>query len=312
MKLVALRIRKVWAVLEWLILHKRFSEARRLLIMFCLESSIPRPPTSNCSFDLRRLSIEECSEHFRFTPEDILLLCDCLQVPHTIKSRCGTIVPQHEAMCIVLKRMAYSCRWSDLQPFFRRDSAVLSSVFNFLARRIVATFKHLLDFSCPCWTSEVLQSYEVAMQRHVTIPNAFGMLDGTCRQICRPKRNQGVYYNGKIRAHCIKFLAVTLPTGIVGYIAGPFAGIRHDSRMFSESLKPLLENEPFSTSDGLHALLADPGKLCIHVSIYVLSQNVVLTHRIPSTSKSHQAEPFPAYTRAANTEPSDSSQQSGS
>jgi hypothetical protein len=48
MKLVALRIRKVWAVLEWLILHKRFSEARRLLIRdvqkIGFPESIPEKP----------------------------------------------------------------------------------------------------------------------------------------------------------------------------------------------------------------------------------------------------------------------------
>jgi hypothetical protein len=93
------------------------------------------------------------------------------------------------------------------------------------------------------------------------------MIDGTCRRIYRPIRNQAVYYNGMIRAHCIKFLAVVLPCGVIAYLSGPFAGIRHDSRMFRQSLQPVLNEPRFLDANGRPLfILADSGELTLNLS----------------------------------------------
>ena len=86
------------------------------------------------------------------------------------------------------------------------------------------------------------------------------MLDGTCRPICRPTRAQHVYYSGMTSSHCIKFLCITLPNGILCYANGPHAGIRHDARIFREHLKPLLEQDSHYLLNGQPlVLLADSG-----------------------------------------------------
>jgi len=90
--------------------------------------------------------------------------------------------------------------------------------------------------------------------------NVWGMLDGTCRPICRPTRAQHVYYSGMTSSHCIKFLCITLPNGILCYANGPHAGIRHDARIFREHLKPLLEQDSHYLLNGQPlVLLADSG-----------------------------------------------------
>ena len=42
-------------------------------------------------------------------------------------------------------------------------------------------------------------------------------------------------YNGHKRVHGIKFQSVVLPNGLIGNLAGPFEGRRHDSTMLHES-----------------------------------------------------------------------------
>ena len=42
-------------------------------------------------------------------------------------------------------------------------------------------------------------------------------------------------YNGHKRVHSIKFQSVVLPTGLIGNLARPFEGKRHDSMMLQEA-----------------------------------------------------------------------------
>ena len=61
---------------------------------------------------------------------DIPLLVEALQVPPIFKCYNGTISDGTEGLCIVLKRFAYSCRYSDMIPMFRRSLAELCMIGN--------------------------------------------------------------------------------------------------------------------------------------------------------------------------------------
>ena len=54
------------------------------------------------------------------------------------------------------------------------------------------------------------------------LQNCFGFIDGTVREIARPKFNQRVMYNGHKRVHGIKFQSVVTPNGITANLCGPF------------------------------------------------------------------------------------------
>ena len=71
-------------------------------------------------FQLNNMSDDECISEFRFQKNDIVFLCQTLQIPFEIKCYNGTVVSGIEALCICLKRLAYPCRYLDMIPRFAR------------------------------------------------------------------------------------------------------------------------------------------------------------------------------------------------
>ena len=82
----------------------------------------------------------------------------------------------------------------------------------------------------------VIQSYADAIHnKGAPLENCFGFVDGTVRQISRPKHHRRIMFNGHKRVHSIKFRSVVLANGLIGNLAGPFEGKQHDSMMLQES-----------------------------------------------------------------------------
>ena len=69
----------------------------------------------------------------------------------------------------------------------------------------------------------------------VSLHACFDFVDGTVRQISRPKNNQRQVYNGHNRVHALKFQNVTLPNEMIGNLSGPCERRRHDSFMLAET-----------------------------------------------------------------------------
>ena len=61
---------------------------------------------------------------------DIAGLADTLGIPEIVKCYQGTICGREEALCILLKRFAYPCRYSDLIPIFGRPVPELAMIIN--------------------------------------------------------------------------------------------------------------------------------------------------------------------------------------
>ena len=84
------------------------------------------------SFPLANKDLAECKADFRVEKRDIPLLIDalstsCLQMP---QCRNKTICDGVEGLCIMLKRFAYPCRYSDMIPIFGRYVPELSMISN--------------------------------------------------------------------------------------------------------------------------------------------------------------------------------------
>lgn len=81
-----------------------------------------------------------------------------------------------------------------------------------------------------------MHRYAEAIYNHgAPLQNCFGFIDGTLREIARPKYNQRVMYNGHKRVHGIKYQSVVTPNGLIANLSGPFEGKRHDSVMLHGS-----------------------------------------------------------------------------
>ncbi|EDO35884.1 predicted protein [Nematostella vectensis] len=66
------------------------------------------------SFDLETMNEDECIAEFRMRKQDIPIVVDALQLPATIQCSQRTICDADEALCMLLRRFCYPCRYSDL------------------------------------------------------------------------------------------------------------------------------------------------------------------------------------------------------
>ena len=65
---------------------------------------------------------------FRVEKGDIPIFVEALRVPPIFKCANGTISDGTEGLCVVLKRFAYPCRYSDMIPIFGRSVSELSII----------------------------------------------------------------------------------------------------------------------------------------------------------------------------------------
>ena len=69
-------------------------------------------------FNLENISEAECEAEFRFERGDIEHLADVLQLPPTFECPQGSVCDRIEGLCILLRRLAYPCRYSDMVSRF--------------------------------------------------------------------------------------------------------------------------------------------------------------------------------------------------
>ena len=66
----------------------------------------------------------------RFLKDDVVRLGSALQLPPIYVCHNGTSASGMEALLILLRRLAYPNRWSDLVPLFGRAVPELSVIFS--------------------------------------------------------------------------------------------------------------------------------------------------------------------------------------
>ena len=124
---------------------------------------------------------------------------------------------------MLLRRLAYPCRYSDLIPRFGRPvpeiSMITTRVADFIyenhGRRITEWNDDVLNTNC-------LERYAAAIHaKGSALNNCFGFVDGTVRPICRANVNQRQVYNDHKRVHALKFQSVAVPNGLIANLYGP-------------------------------------------------------------------------------------------
>ena len=175
------------------------------------------------NFDLEYLCADECKAEFRFEKQDITRLAEVPQLPPVFKCPQGSVCDDIEGLCMLLRRLAYPVRYSDMVSRFARPVPVISMITNCVLDYIYETHHHRIT----SWNNSILhpaalQQYaDTIFDRGAALSNCFGFVDGTVRPICRPDENQRIVYNGHKRVHAIKFQSVALPNGLIGHLYGP-------------------------------------------------------------------------------------------
>ena len=189
------------------------------------------------NFNLDAWDDDQCRTDFRFQKADLDILMNVLQIPDKITCTQGTTCDGIVGLCILLKRLAYPCRYTDMVPMFGRNPTEICLVFNKLIDHIYDFHHHRIQtWNQVLLSPNKLQNYAGCIfQKGAPLNNCFGFIDGTVRGIARPQNNQRILYNGHKRIHALKFQSVALPNGIIANISGPYEGKKHDSTMLQES-----------------------------------------------------------------------------
>lgn len=188
-------------------------------------------------FDFSFWSNTECKTELRFEKNDVYILLHLLGIPNKIVCCQGNTCSGIEALCILLKRLAYPCRYTDIVYRFGRNPTAMSLIFNEVLDIIYDNNHHRLDQ----WNHTILgpqqiQEYANAVHaKGAPLKNCFGFIDGTLREISRPKYHQRLVYNGHKRRHGLKFQSVVVPNGIIANLQGPYEGRKHDCSMLYET-----------------------------------------------------------------------------
>jgi hypothetical protein len=121
-----------------------------------------------------------------------------------------------------------------MEAIFNIKSYKMSAIINHTARRINATFGHVLvDFER--W-HPYFETFAAAVDANTgRSMHCIGFIDGKVFRTSRPVKFQRAAYNGHKRHHGLKCQAVTFPNAIIGHFVGPWPGCRHDARMLRES-----------------------------------------------------------------------------
>ena len=177
-------------------------------------------------FDLEEMADSECRAEFRVNKRDLPRLAESLQIPDTFVCNQGSVCEGMEAVCMLLRRLSYPCRYSDMMTRFGRPAPVLSMVTN----KVIDFVYNTHGWRIKQWNHDLLrparlQTYADAVYaKGAALENCFGFVDGTVRPIARPDENQRVVYNGHKRVHALKFQSVALPNGIIANMYGPVGG----------------------------------------------------------------------------------------
>lgn len=190
------------------------------------------------NFSLNDLSEAECKLYFRFEKNDIPRLARALGVPDEFTTDSGHKTSGLDGLCILLRRLAYPNRLSDLEPLFGKSGPALSKIVDYMSNHIYNHFgQNLSNLRNLHWLNlDRFRLYANAVHaKGAPIPNCWAFIDGTTRGICRPTVNQEAYYSGHKRYHCVKYQALTCPDGMIVNLKGAYEGRKHDAAILRES-----------------------------------------------------------------------------
>lgn len=207
--------------------NNTISDEEFLLLSEQFKSKNPDFPYENyLGCELDDMDESESLVEFRFQKRHIPLLADVLQLPDQSWCYQRSVSSGVEGLCILLKRLSYPCRYSDMIAGFSKPVLVLSIVSNHVLYYIYDHHSHRKV----SWKQTILspltlqECSDATSAKGAVLDNCFGFIDGTVHPICRPGELQRVVYNGHKCVHALKFQCVALPNGLIGNLYGPVGG----------------------------------------------------------------------------------------
>ena len=161
---------------------------------------------------------------FRLRKTDIPRLSQALRIPDVKICHQGTICEGTEGLCMLLKRLCYTCRYIDMVHLFAKPAPVLCMITNQVLDYIYQAHSYrILQWNHQQLSQANLERFaEVVQRQGALLNNCFAFVDVTVRLICTPGTvNQRLLYNGHKLVPEIKFQSVVTPDGMIANMYGP-------------------------------------------------------------------------------------------
>ncbi|KAH6924303.1 hypothetical protein HPB50_014716 [Hyalomma asiaticum] len=221
----------------------KWSDIEDLLVLEVLGETRRDPLSSRGLLNIDAMDNGMFRTCFSFEKEDIQKLRVALRIPETVVTAERVPVPGDEALCITLRRLAYPNRLKYLEDFFGRHSSTILFLTIEVSRHIDEKFFHLLDdVNHHSWlTIDTLEHFSKAIYaKGAPLSNCCGFIDGTARAICRPTRQQQLYFSGHKTFHALKYQSIICPNGSICQLDGCYPDSKHDAaRSHKEGSRPL-------------------------------------------------------------------------
>jgi hypothetical protein len=235
---------------------RRMKHLRLLLLQFAsLRMLGPLPKTFRTRLVLDSLSDAECLRRFRFRHDELDQLVLLLEIPNPYKILTCNL-PAKDALCMLLYRLAGTRSTWDVADGFGVSQSYISkvtvSLVDFMTQKwamVVKFNKARMIRSLPLYAAAIRAS-------GASLSNCVGFIDGTNREVARPRVAQGAFYSGHKSYHSIKFQSWVTPDGLISHLFGPVPGARHDLFMFDMSGVEEIMSEP---EFNMYCLFSDQG-----------------------------------------------------
>jgi nuclease HARBI1 len=192
------------------------------------------PPDTYERVDVSTIDDTTALERFRFTIEEIRELVTALGLPSHIRANRVTVTSL-VALCMLLRRLTFPNRLSDLYREFGYDDTSLSFLINEILDIIVTKYRAHLELWTSLTPGHVATCAQAVTTAYPAVSGIWGFLDGTFRRVARPSKGQRDQYSGYKRSHGQQYQAVITPDGIIVSLKGASLGSRNDLRMWHES-----------------------------------------------------------------------------
>lgn len=187
-------------------------------------------------------------------------------------SQNGTKASSEEALLVLLFRLSSPDSLHRHKLFLRRSESEISQLTNAALLDIHSKWSFLLDCPPRLFSPARLRVYARAVAEKASIPeglfNPVGFVDGTARWCAQPGRGlTDACFNGHENHTCLKYCALALPDGLLGFCYGPLEGARHDSAV----------SDHFGVVERLRPLLAAAGdRFCVFGDVAYRGDNDIL------------------------------------
>jgi len=178
---------------------------------------------------------------FRFASvAELQRIVENLRMP-AIMHKDGHYATALDALAVTLARYATPTRVKLLGRHLRINwsSAKISTIVGLVLDFLLATWGPLISLDDRYVAPVNVGAFVQAIKDYPSpVSHIFGFIDGTKVRICRPTREQDLFYSGNECYHLVRFQGLMLPNGIMAGMFGPEVGNSKGRGVFSALLSP--------------------------------------------------------------------------